>query len=1229
MTVASVPTDVDVVPEDVNVLVPKEDAPGPQPWQSMKILCFTWNMGDAKPAEEELEHWLPKKGGDYDLVAVGVQECSYDPGSSPSRNPKRRKSLKGSGKVQLPMLSGAVEEAWHTLGSSPRSSDKSPERRVRDVREEAFTFHWDDILAERLGDGFTRVQQVVLMSMRLLVFARTEYCDGTFEWCGGPLVHSVQQTYSATGLMAGTVGNKGGLVVTLQFGPTRLCFVSCHLAAHLSAGEKRNSDCREILQETWPVCHPDLDLSCEFDHCFWFGDLNYRLDLAMSDLRDLPTVALGKAKPSSGKEIPTGPSTLSAPSNPSRPDHFSAILDMVEGQLYDELMRHDQLRLYRQAGKAFVGFREGNPSFPPTFKVERASGTKHQEERTPSYCDRILWKSLDSLEGCVTQQELASPAEVTTSDHKPVFARFKVEAPASLGQLFQKQLSPDKFPAVQVTQLKARGVNSGQGAKFRVLFIVTPLELNTARYESAVRQMREPTWRVDELPVLRPAATCQDELNSCSVILVLYNKNIRLGSVGLRFPGYDSSHTLSGQRFRLDFDKPIVNRLCPQADLDLKILQGRLPDLQLQKSKDIAVVPYAHISTCPAPFVDFPVLAHPLLQTPKETRCPLCNEELVEVLLTNRRDASFDPKDVLGLNYEVPWTYFGDDTIRRAAGQLLGYRCQMEGCEKRDVAFNTLKKLEEHLWHSHWRQLCNVCLHHRPAFVCEQRAYASNDMERHFREGDAAFMSTEHPTSSAASVPPHPKCEFCGQRFFNDESLLAHMQMKHEVCNLCDSMGWKNEYYLNPKCLSRHYQECHYVCAHPDCATGGYRQIAFADEKGLEDHYIRVHKQTFVQEKGKNKLEINWFQDSNRHRGKGSGRGSLEDVDPVHFRWPETATPEDYARDAEAEDHARRDGNFKRYPRRDIIPLAIKGSDEGGWRAKDQEVGGGVEQNGSVHLESEQVEVPLQPGTAPEDSTAKRRAEKKEPEKKEQALLPAMEALGVECAVASDGPRSGAPSCLSALWGALCAILEEDDQEDRDTVLLPVIQRLNAAEVENLESMRIHLHDCPGDPGAAEHSIDWAPLERLLSLRPLLFRLLRDKTNQTKANNSSASNRRLIGPRQGPAAEQEQDEAKAWREWKVAAQAVILAMEPKAQQRVLRYVALCVQRRTALDNRDAGVPDWEDEENLQQDFPSLGEAPVQSSGAEVSSLARHARGRYVCICIYIYTHIHICRCMCI
>lgn len=67
--------------------------------------------------------------------------------------------MKGSGKTALPMLSGAVEEALHTFGSSKSESPGRRKSAIRDVGEEAFSFHWDDILAERLGDDFTRVQQ--------------------------------------------------------------------------------------------------------------------------------------------------------------------------------------------------------------------------------------------------------------------------------------------------------------------------------------------------------------------------------------------------------------------------------------------------------------------------------------------------------------------------------------------------------------------------------------------------------------------------------------------------------------------------------------------------------------------------------------------------------------------------------------------------------------------------------------------------------------------------------------------------------------------------------------------------------------------------------------------------------------------------------------------------------------------------------------------------------------
>ena len=46
------------------------------------------------------------------------------------------------------------------------------------------------------------------------------------------------------------------------------------------------------------------------------------------------------------------------------------------------------------------------------------------KERTPSYCDRILWKSTEACEGNAVQQLLASADQVSSSDHKPVYAHF-------------------------------------------------------------------------------------------------------------------------------------------------------------------------------------------------------------------------------------------------------------------------------------------------------------------------------------------------------------------------------------------------------------------------------------------------------------------------------------------------------------------------------------------------------------------------------------------------------------------------------------------------------------------------------------------------------------------------------------------------------------------------------------------------------------------------------------
>ena len=57
----------------------------------------------------------------------------------------------------------------------------------------------------------------------------------------------------------------------------------------------------------------------------------------------------------------------------------------------------DQLTVSRKRGDAFMGFEEGNPAkaHMPTFKVQREKGFVYKEQRTPAWCDRVLWKTAE------------------------------------------------------------------------------------------------------------------------------------------------------------------------------------------------------------------------------------------------------------------------------------------------------------------------------------------------------------------------------------------------------------------------------------------------------------------------------------------------------------------------------------------------------------------------------------------------------------------------------------------------------------------------------------------------------------------------------------------------------------------------------------------------------------------------------------------------------------------
>ena len=132
---------------------------------------------------------------------------------------------------------------------------------------------------------------------------------------------------------------------------------------------------------------------------------------------------------------------------------------MISSSSTDLLVRPEDrmLQVSKSCLKAFAGFHEGRPSFPPTFKVERLPGVTHQQERTPSYCDRILWKSTEAL-ATASQRSLCSPAEVSSSDHKPVYATFEVHTPLARGELFQSTLEKELFPVLKLRDLKGHGI---------------------------------------------------------------------------------------------------------------------------------------------------------------------------------------------------------------------------------------------------------------------------------------------------------------------------------------------------------------------------------------------------------------------------------------------------------------------------------------------------------------------------------------------------------------------------------------------------------------------------------------------------------------------------------------------------------------------------------------------------------------------------------------------------
>ena len=107
-------------------------------------------------------------------------------------------------------------------------------------------------------------------------------------------VRRVETARVGTGV-GDVLGNKGAVACALRLeGGASLAFVGSHLQAFQAHVAGRNADFRDIV-ERLSLGHKGLDLHAQYDHVFWCGDLNYRVDLEQADAIAAAARGLGRA----------------------------------------------------------------------------------------------------------------------------------------------------------------------------------------------------------------------------------------------------------------------------------------------------------------------------------------------------------------------------------------------------------------------------------------------------------------------------------------------------------------------------------------------------------------------------------------------------------------------------------------------------------------------------------------------------------------------------------------------------------------------------------------------------------------------------------------------------------------------------------------------------------------------------------------------------------------------
>ena len=212
--------------------------------------------------------------------------------------------------------------------------------------------------------------------------------------------------------VGGVLGNKGAVYARFNIRDTSICLVCAHFAAHREHLQKRNEDYHAILNfKAFPGLLDDIDMS-ELLNLSPHNNTHMANESARC-MRMQERIAAMKRTLAAHK-IPVAP-PLQARQElhtnfTSAVDHDiiiwlgdlnyrligglenSRVYDYIDGKRAYVLQAMDQLLLEKEKGTVFQGFHEGLITFDPTYKYIPGSPLGYNRERTPAWCDRILWR---------------------------------------------------------------------------------------------------------------------------------------------------------------------------------------------------------------------------------------------------------------------------------------------------------------------------------------------------------------------------------------------------------------------------------------------------------------------------------------------------------------------------------------------------------------------------------------------------------------------------------------------------------------------------------------------------------------------------------------------------------------------------------------------------------------------------------------------------------------------